>query len=191
MSAGPSSSNGKGKGQSKTPQSSFLKNYGSINQSIGLEQQPGHVVSIDETGTSTPFYSLMFVDPTTASIYQNISDLADFLTTNLPPDSALTGSSQPIQLQLRKVIFEGLQLHIDNFFNKVKSELQATVNATKLGKDVIEALKSFDCIKDIEKIKGKNIMVEMKFKDMLTATGKERVSSIELTQLCVNMKNLK
>ena len=191
MSAGPSSSNGKGKGQSKTPQSSFLKNYGSINQSIGLEQQPGHVVSIDETETSTPFYSLMFVDPTTARIYQNISDLADFLTTNLPPDSALTGSSQPIQLQLRKVIFEGLQVRIDNFFNKVKSELQATVYATKLGNDVIDALKSFDCIKDIEKIKSKNIMVKIKFKDMLTATGKERVSSIELTQLCVNMKNFR
>ena len=191
MSAGPSSSKGKGKGQLKTPQSSLLKNYGSINQSIGLEQQPGHVVSIDETETSTPFYSLMFVDPTTASIYQNISDLADFLTTNLPPYSALTGSSQPIQLQLRKVIFEGLQLRIDNFFNKVKSELQATVNATKLGNDVIEALKSFDCINNIEKIKSKNIMVKIKFKDMLTATGKERVSSIELTQLCVNMKNFR
>ena len=191
MSAGPSSSNGKGKGQLKTPQSSLLKNYGSINQSIGLEQQPGHVVSIDETGTSTPFYSLMFANPKAERIYQNISDLAVFLKTYLPPYSALKASSQPIQLQLRKVIFEGLQLHIDNFFNKVKSELQATVNATKLGKDVIEALKSFDCIKDIEKIKGKNIMVEMKFKDMLTATGKERVSSIELTQLCVNMKNFK
>ena len=191
MSAGPSSSNGKGKGQLKTPQSSLLKNYGSINQSIGLEQQPGHVVSIDETGTSTPFYSLMFANPKAERIYQNISDLAVFLKTYLPPYSALKASSQPIQLQLRKVIFEGLQLHIDNFFNKVKSELQATVNATKLGKDVIEALKSFDCIKDIEKIKGKNIMVEMKFKDMLTATGKERVSSIELTQLCVNMKNFR
>ena len=120
MSAGPSSSNGKGKGQLKTPQSSLLKNYGSINQSIGLEQQPGHVVSIDETGTSTPFYSLMFANPKAERIYQNISDLAVFLKTYLPPYSALKASSQPIQLQLRKVIFEGLQLHIDNFFNKVK-----------------------------------------------------------------------
>ena len=189
MSAGPSSS--KGKGKVKTPHSSLLNNSGAINQSIGLEQQHGHVVTIEATDTYTPFYSLMFKDPTAAHIYQNISDLAGFLTTNLPPYSALTGSSQPIQLQLRKVIFEGLQVHIDTFFKSVQSQLQTTVKTPKLDDDVITALKSFDCTKDIDLIKSKNIMVEMKFKDMLTATEKVRVSKIELTQLCVNMEKFK
>ena len=187
MSAGPSSS----KGKVKTPQSSLLKNSGAINQSIGLEQLPGHVVTINATATPTPFYSLMFKDPKAARIYQNISDLASFLTTNLPPNSALTGSSPSIQLQLRKVIFDGLQLHIDHFFKRVQSELQNTVKTGQLGKDVINALQTFDCTKDIELIKSKNIMVEMKFKDTLTATTIERVSSIELTQLCINMAQFK
>ena len=53
MSAGPSSS--KGKGKVKTPHSSLLNNSGAINQSIGLEQQHGHDVTIEATDTYTPF----------------------------------------------------------------------------------------------------------------------------------------